>query len=197
MSTVGHSQIRIRLYSVIGIVLIMTMGASVALAKKSPQEKRDKIDAMAQETLQRLFKEKPHAKKLYNQAYGYAVFKGTQSALLLSGGSGTGVAVNKATGKRVYMRMLSGGIGLGLGLQFLKTVFLFEDERTFNNFVNKGWDADTSASAVAATSGINADASFTNGLMVYQLTDKGLIAQASLKGTKYWRSKKLNRASQK
>ena len=91
------------------------------------------------------------------------------------------------------MGMLSAGIGIGLGIQVLYTVFLFEEAEKFQYFVDKGWNADASASAVAATEGVNADSSFHNGVMVYQLTDKGLIVQASLKGTKYWRSKKLNK----
>ena len=35
--------------------------------------------------------------------------------------------------------------------------------------------------------------SFTGGLAVFQLTNKGLMAQADISGTKYWKAKKLNR----
>ncbi len=174
------------------LVLVLALSIPAAHANKN-EKRRQKIDKREHETLQRLFKEKPRSRQLYDQAYGYAVFYGTQTALMISGGSGKGVAVNQKTGERVYMRMISAGIGIGLGVQVLSTVFLFKEAEKFQYFVEKGWDADTSASAVAATEGVNADSSFHNGIMVYQLTDKGLIAQASLKGTKYWRSKKLNK----
>ncbi len=35
-------------------------------------------------------------------------------------------------------------------------------------------------------------ASFVDGMAVYQFTKAGLIAQASVKGTKYWQADKLN-----
>ena len=59
-------------------------------------------------------------------------------------------------------------------------------------FVDKGWQADASANAVAGTKGANHGASFSHGLAVFQLTNKGLMAQADISGTKYWKSKKLN-----
>jgi len=105
---------------------------------------------------------------------------------------GNGVAVEKATGKRTYMKMGTGGIGFGLGGQKYQVIFLFQDRQTFENFVNKGWVAEASAKAAAGTSGANAKTTFTNGMAVYQLTDKGLMANADIAGTKYWKNDKLN-----
>ncbi len=39
----------------------------------------------------------------------------------------------------------------------------------------------------------NAEATFRNGLAVYQLTGTGLMLQADIAGTKYWKNRKLNR----
>ena len=64
---------------------------------------------------------------------------------------------------------------------------------TFDEFVESGWDADGSASAAAGDEGLNAKASFVNGMAVFQMTKKGLIAQASVKGTKYWKDEDLNK----
>ncbi|MCZ6875556.1 MAG: hypothetical protein O7G88_18865 [bacterium] len=192
MSIIRHFRAQPLLCAMCTLILVLTMSIPTVHADKS-EKRRQKIDKREQETMQRLFKEKPRSKQLYHQSYGYAVFYGTQTALLISGGSGKGVAINKKTGERVYMGMLAAGIGIGLGIQVLYTVFLFEEAEKFQYFVDKGWNADASASAVAATEGVNADSSFRDGVMVYQLTDKGLIVQASIKGTKYWRSKKLNK----
>ena len=49
-----------------------------------------------------------------------------------------------------------------------------------------------SASAAAGDEGLNTKASFVNGMAVFQMTKKGLIAQASVKGTKYWKDEDLN-----
>jgi len=103
------------------------------------------------------------------------------------------VAVNSATGQRTYMKMGTGGIGLGLGGQSYQIVFFFETQQAFDRFVTKGWQADASANAAAGTKGANETASFSNGVAVFQLTNKGLMAQADVSGTKYWKHKKLNR----
>ena len=155
--------------------------------------KKEIIDAVAAETLQKLLERSPKAESLYERAYGYAVFDNLKLALGISGGGGNGVAVRKDTGERIYMKMGTVGIGLGLGGQKYQVVFLFADKATFDNFVNKGWEADASAQAVAGKEGVNAKTDFRNGMAVYQLTEAGLMAHADIAGTKYWRNDKLNR----
>ncbi|MDK1020575.1 MAG: hypothetical protein QGD90_02945 [Candidatus Hydrogenedentes bacterium] len=167
--------------------------ASQAAAQSKADEKRSKINTIAKKTLDRLFDDSPHSKKLYNKAYGYAVFDNIKISLMISAGGGKGVAVAKKSGTRTYMNMGTAGLNIGLGGQKYQVVFLFEDERTFNNFVEKGWEADANANAVFWKKGANAEASFRNGLAVYQLTGTGLMLQADIAGTKYWKNKKLNR----
>ncbi len=174
------------------LLLILSLIA-LPLSAKSPKKVRAKIDKASDKALERLFKESPQAKELYGQSYGYATFGGAEIAILVSSGGGRGVAVGKSTGERTYMKVASAGVGIGFGLQETTTVFLFEDEKTFRRFVDTGWDADASASAAAAQEGINAKSSFTDGMMVYQMTEKGLIAQAGVKGTKYWKADDLNK----
>ena len=178
-----------RKHVVLAVILSLV---ALPLLAKNPDKARKKIDKNSKEALERLFEESPEAKGLFNQAYGYATFAGTEAALLISSGGGRGVAIAKPSGERTYMRVVSAGAGMGVGFQATQTVFLFEDKDTFTNFVETGWDADASASAAAAQEGINAKSSFTDGMMVYQMTKKGLIAQASVKGTKYWKDDDLN-----
>ena len=102
------------------------------------------------------------------------------------------VAVEKAGGKRTYMNMGTVGVGLGLGGKKYQVVFLFEDVKRFNGFVEKGWQADTSATAAAGNKAAEAGTGFVDGIAIYQITDKGLMAQADIAGTKYWKDDKLN-----
>ena len=51
------------------------------------------------------------------------------------------------------------------------------------------WEAEASANAVAGDKGANAGTVFRNGMAVYQLTEAGLMVQADISGTKYWKSK--------
>jgi len=156
--------------------------------------KKAKIDETAKQALDEVFEKSANAKELYEKAYGWAGFDNLKLALGWSGGGGNGVAVDKAKGARTYMKMGTVGVGLGLGAQKYQVIFLFQDEKTFNGFVEKGWQADTSATAAAGTATAEAGAGFVNGIAVYQITDAGLMAQADIAGTKYWKDKKLNEA---
>jgi lipid-binding SYLF domain-containing protein len=157
------------------------------------ESKRMKIDETAQETLDELFASSPKAKNLYEISYGWAVFDNLKLAFGFSGGGGNGVARMRESGEKTYMQMGTAGIGIGLGINKYQVVFLFQDSRTFKNFVENGWQADATASAVAGEAGAEAKTDFSNGMAIYQITDKGLMAHADVAGTKYWKNKKLNR----
>jgi lipid-binding SYLF domain-containing protein len=158
----------------------------------SQQEKKDEINKMADEALAELFEGNENAKELYDDAVGYAVFDNLKIQFIVAGGGGVGVAVDKASGKRTYMKMGTGGIGLGLGGKKYQVIFLFETEKRLQSFIDKGWKADSSASAAAGTAAAGVQAQFQDGIAYYQITDKGLIASADIAGTKYWKNKKLN-----
>jgi len=156
------------------------------------EAKRMKIKETAQASANDVMDNNPKAKELWDEAYGWAAFDNLKLAFGFSGGGGNGVAVNKKTGEHTYMKMGTVGVGLGLGAKKYQVVFLFQDEQTFRNFVDKGWQADAGASAVAGGSGAGVTTGFVNGMAVYQITDKGLMAAADIAGTKYWKNDKLN-----
>ena len=156
------------------------------------ESKRLKINEMADAALETVMNGNWKAEELFETAYGWAAFDNLKIAFLLSGGGGNGMAIRKESGERTYMKMGTAGIGLGIGGQSYQVIFFFQDERTFHNFVEKGWKADASAQAAAGKDGANATTGFVNGVAVWQITDKGLMASADISGTKYWKNKKLN-----
>ncbi len=156
------------------------------------QEKREAIDQMAKRTLDSLFAESEQAKEAYDGAAGYAVFDSLKAAVGISGGGGIGVAVDKSTGERTYMNMGTAGIGAAIGVKSFQIIFVFESEKAFADFIEYGWQAETSATAAAGTRGKAVSSSFIHGVSIYQITNKGLMAQADISGTKFWKSKKLN-----
>jgi lipid-binding SYLF domain-containing protein len=155
--------------------------------------KKAKLDETADAALKELFARNDKAKGLFDQSYGWAVFDNMKIAFGFSGGGGNGVAVNKGSGSRTYMKMGTVGVGFGLGGKKYQIVFLFQDQKTFTSFVEKGWQADATAQAVAGTAGAEVQSGFSNGLAIYVLSDKGLMASADIAGTKYWKNKKLNK----
>jgi len=148
---------------VAALLLLASLGAKEGKESAKDEEaaqKRAKIDSVAQEALDQLFAGDPEAKSLYDKSYGWAVFDNLKVALLVSGGAGSGVAVQK-DGERTYMKMGTGGVGLGLGGQKYQVIFLFENQQVFDSFVDKGWKAETGARAAAGTEGANVAATFT------------------------------------
>ncbi len=186
----------------LGIAMVLMLAVSVqgvfAGEEKSEKketkaaEKRAKIDSVAKETIDLLLEKHPKASELYDMAYGYAVFSNYKFAFGISGGGGHGVAVNKKAGGRIYMKVGTGGIGVGLGGQKYQLVILFQNQSLFEGFIDNAWKADGTAQAVAGAAGANAATEFTNGIAIYQFTEGGLMASADISGTRYWKSDKLN-----
>ncbi len=153
---------------------------------------RKEVDQNTKTALSRLFKSDPKAKALYDISYGYAVFDSRKSSFIVTIGSGGGVAVAKPDGRRTYMRMFSGGANLGAGVQFYQNIFLFENKKTFDSFVNSGWEAGTAANANFGRDSLDAQVRFVNGMALFQLADTGINLSADVTGTKYWKDKELN-----
>jgi lipid-binding SYLF domain-containing protein len=183
--------------SLVCVLAIALIGCfTMVMAEESKPDKqsakRGEIDAMAGEALAEVKKKNKNAGSLYESAYAYAVFDNLKIAIGVSGGGGSGVAVTKDGSERTYMKMGTAGVGFGFGGQKYQVIFFFETEKAFRSFVDKGWKAEAGAQAAAGTAGVSADTTFHNGLAIYKITDKGLIAAADVSGTKYWKNKKLN-----
>ncbi len=177
------------------LFVITSFGLAAAHAQSGltkTEVRRQQIDLNAESTLESLFREKSNARQLFDRAAGYAVFSATKAGFVVTGGRGTGVAVNKGSGERTYMRMITGGIGLGIGAQTYDLVLLFEHELQLSRFILGSWDASTTAQAAAGTDGITYASSFINGVAVYQITDRGLMAQADVSGTRFRSVYELN-----
>ena len=87
-------------------------------------------------------------------------------------------------------------VGLGFGAKEYALVFAFIDRDAWNKFTSDKWSYGAQADA-AARDGVNGG-SFEGavqaapGIFVYQMTTRGLAVELSLKGTNYYRDKKLN-----
>jgi len=160
--------------------------------KESPAETRSKIDSMANATLQRLLREQGGAKTLYDKSYGYAVFDTRKFSFMITSGFGAGVAVEKGSGQRTYMKMATGGVNVGLGGEFFQLVILFENKDTFNTFVSEGFEAGSEAGVVAGTDAQDLGVRFDQGMAVYELTEMGMKLAVDFTGTRYWEDDDLN-----
>jgi lipid-binding SYLF domain-containing protein len=183
----------LRVICVFLLLLAVPMSAAVAEddaeeKQSKPEKKREKIDTRSEDVLKEVLAESPKAKELYDTAVAYAVFDNTKAALGVSGGGGSGVAIHKTNGERTYMKMGTVGVGFGIGVKTYQVIMLFEKEKVFENFVRSGWQGDSQASAAAGSSDANAGVNFHNGMAIFVKTKKGLMANADVSGTKYWKS---------
>jgi len=180
------------------LLAIAGLTASSAVAKDSPDQEREKIRKMAAATLTDLYKLQPDSQAAVQKSTGYAVFNnmGT-NVLLLSTARGKGVAVNSKTGRETFMKMISAGAGLGIGVKDYRVVFVFENEAALTRFLDSGWAGETQADAAAKTSksgtAYSGAAMVAPGVWVYQITKKGLALQLTLQGTKYSKDDDLNK----
>ena len=84
------------------------------------------------------------------------------------------------------MKMFGAGMAAGFGGKFYQQVMLFETKQTFDNFVNKGWEATSEAGMVAGKESASLDSGYNGGMAIYQLGEKGLLYGVSVTGSKYW-----------
>jgi lipid-binding SYLF domain-containing protein len=90
------------------------------------------------------------------------------------------------------MRMGTGGIDLGIGAQRYSIVVMFETAAHFGRFIQGGWDSSATAEVAAGQEGVAVRSSFIDGVRLYQMTDKGLMAHADVSGTRFWAVEELN-----
>jgi lipid-binding SYLF domain-containing protein len=182
--------------SVLAATLVVALAAAAQATDNKKVKEQNEVRKMAQDTLQRLYKVDPKAQAAVQGAAGYAVFSNLGVKILVAGsGKGRGIAVNNKK-KETFMKMLELQAGLGMGVKKFRVVFVFDNDKVFNSFVNSGWEFGGQATAAAKAGdkgGAMAGAvSVSDGVWMYQLTDKGLAVEITAKSTKYYKDDDLN-----
>ncbi|BCA53093.1 hypothetical protein W02_02330 [Nitrospira sp. KM1] len=153
----------------------------------SPDSKRAYFSKLEQDALARVIQEQPKAKQELEQAAGYLVAEQDIVKVPMVGwGSGAGIAVEKATGKRSYLRIPELQFGAGWGGRVQKVVLIFQDLGKFRDVADGKWYAGAEAEAAVkagdvgvAGSGTSADL-LTKGFSTYVLTDAGVSGTATV-----------------
>lgn len=180
------------------VLAIVLLSGSASSATDKNEEKRQKSRKMASQTLKELYKLQPASEAAVQKSAGYAVFNnmGT-NLLLLSTARGAGIAVNTKSKKETFMKMISAGAGLGVGIKDYRAIFVFENDKALTQFLDSGWSgsAQTDAAAKAGKSGAaySGAVEISPGVWVYQITKNGLALQVTLQGTKYYKDDDLNK----
>jgi lipid-binding SYLF domain-containing protein len=179
------------------LVVLMVMACALTVAAKSKEEKQAEARKKADQTLARLYKAKPSTQAAIKNAAGYAVFNSSGVKILVAGGGkGNGVAVDNGSQQVTYMKMREVQAGFGMGAKKFSTIFVFETKAALEKFINSGWEFGGQSTAAAKTGegggSYQGAASVSEGVWMYQLTDKGLALELTGKGTKYFKDGDLN-----
>jgi lipid-binding SYLF domain-containing protein len=179
-------------------LMLNPMPGSAIFGKDNPEKERKELQEARTNALNRLYEERPTAREELRAAKGYAVFSSIGVNLfLLSTERGGGILRDNTKGQDVYMRMFSAGSGIGWGVKDFALIFVFHTQSAMDQFQLEGWDfsgqADAGAESGDKGAGLEKAVTAMPGTSIYQLTDAGLSLQATLKGTKFWRSEELNK----
>jgi len=179
------------------IVLTITSQVSIAQTKESNSE----FIQESKEELAKMIEKSPNLQSYYDQSYGYAVFpKVTKVGVSLGVAAGKGIvfknhlAINMSKLKQLTF-------GVQFGAQKYCEVIFFQNDESFEQFMNKklklyGQASAVSfeqfmnnklklygqASAVVLKEGASADLSYSYGVAVFTQTIGGLMFEASIGG---------------
>jgi lipid-binding SYLF domain-containing protein len=123
--------------------------------------------------------------KLFNEAYGYAIFPGVgKGAIGLGGARGKGWVYErgKIIGRSTLTQVT---IGLQLGGQAYREVIFFKDETALKDFCRGNYELSAQASAVAVTKGASANVKYNGGVAIFTMAKGGLMYEASVGGQKF------------
>jgi lipid-binding SYLF domain-containing protein len=121
----------------------------------------------------------------FSGAAGYAVFpKVSKGGIGIGGAHGKGLVIaGDAVSGTTSLSQLT--IGLQLGGQIYSEFIFFRDETALADFKRGNYEMGAQASAVAATSGAAANASYNGGVAVFTNTTGGLMFEATVGGQKF------------
>lgn len=158
-------------------------------------DKRHSIDAGVDSTLGRLYNAANGSRELVGKARGVLVFPSVIDAGFVVGGQ-YGEGSLRVGGHTVgYYSTATGSIGWQIGAQSKAIVFLFMTDESLAKFrSSEGWSAGGDASVALLKVGANGnlDTSTATGQVdAFVLTNTGLMAGATLEGTKVSRLKSL------
>jgi lipid-binding SYLF domain-containing protein len=178
-------------------LLLMMSIPQGAVADSKADKERAEIRKASKTTLEQLYKSSPESKALIAKSVGYATFSNFgMKILFVGGGSGKGLVVDNSSKQEIFMRMAEAQAGLGMGAKKFRVVFVFTTPEALKSFVDQGWTMGGQATAAAKKgeegAAAQGAAAVSPGVYMYQLTDTGLAAEITAKGTKYWKDSDLN-----
>jgi len=157
-------------------------GESRTTQSESPEpaaesaEESDELAGAAKAAMDAVIDRNDGMKKLFRTAYGFAIFPTVgKGGFIVGGGAGDGFVYEQ--GKLIGTAELSFvSVGAQVGGQTYIEVIFFEDKAALERFKKSDFEFGAQVGAVAVEQGVAIDAEYENGVAVYTLPKKGLMA---------------------
>lgn len=179
------------------VTILMCLLTATTVFAKSADEQRTEINALHDRTLKNLYEKFPHANRVIDNCYAYATLSNTGIKIGIFGDAhGRGIAINNDTGERVYLKMAEQSAGIGLGVKEYDLIFVISSREAWDDFlagkIRFSAEADAAANDGVTGASMEGATYVAPGVWVYQTTTKGVALEATIKGMKIWRDKKLS-----
>jgi lipid-binding SYLF domain-containing protein len=155
------------------------------LAQAWDPDPANKAELEVKSAILGLLEKDPGMKDWFDNSAGYAVFpKVGKGGIGIGGAYGKGLVIS---GDRVIgnTSLSQVSIGLQLGGQVYSEFIFFYDHTALSDFQRGNFELGAQASAVAATAGASADASYNKGVAIFTNVTGGLMYEASVGGQKF------------
>lgn len=163
--------------------LIFTACFSTAQAWEPDLSNKSELEV--QGAILGLLEKDPGMKDWFDNSAGYAVFpKVGKGGIGIGGAYGKGLVIagDQVVGTTSLSQV---SIGLQLGGQVYSEFIFFRDATALSDFQRGNFELGAQASAVAATAGASADASYNKGVAIFTNVSGGLMYEASVGGQKF------------
>jgi lipid-binding SYLF domain-containing protein len=170
----------------IGLMSCLIMLA-VCGCEVTPKEPEDKAVLVAEvdEAIAVMKAKDPSIQEFFDKSYGYAmlpkIFKG---AFIAGGAYGRGEVYEQGT-RIGYCNMKQGSLGASIGTEYYREIIFFEDKEDLEKFKYEDFTFSAQITAVALTWGKAAKTNYHSGMVVFIITDTGMMGDVSVGGQKF------------
>jgi lipid-binding SYLF domain-containing protein len=155
------------------------------LCAPTAQAKEEDLQRECRDAIANFLKNDSTLQKFFDTSAGYAVFPSVgKGGFVVGGAHGKGLVFEKGNpiGKAT---MSQASVGAQVGGQSFAEVIFFETSTALRDFESGKFEMSAEVSAVVVKQGASAAAHYKNGVAVFTLPKKGLMAQASIGGQKF------------
>ncbi len=171
------------------VSLLLTLFMTMLFSLQAHAEAAKVIDAKADVAIEKFKRLVKGGDRFLSRVKGYLVFPAVYKGGFIVGGE-YGNGVLRVNGKSVaYYNLTSASIGFQIGAQKSSYIFAFADQYALESFMrSNGWEVGVDGSVAVVDWGQGIDVStisFEKPIYAFVFDNKGLMANVSLKGTKF------------